>query len=228
MKNIIGGNGDSGQKLRRVAGSHPGLMSIIRQYAERELRIPPRYSTQRWLGSPQGWCTCSVSSPRPCPTPFTVSGRPARFTSPAGNSTPASRSRWPATRRTDADGATAGLALLSSRLRCCCMPPTGLAPSLTTKRSSGRSSRVCRRRTSRWRCPPSATGLPRGPYDERAPPRSDAAVPTRIAASDAVFRPSRTWTAGAANRYRHGHCGTRGALHTVACGSLTPESTVQG
>ena len=29
---------------------------------------------------------------------------------------------------------------------------------------------------------------------------------------------------GAAGRCRHGHCGTRGALHTVASGSLTPES----
>ena len=201
-------------------------MSIIRQCAESELRIPPRHSTPRWFGSPAGVVRMLGEQSTSVSDAFRVSVSPAWTTSRAGDSASASRSRWPATRRTDSDGATAGLALLSSRLRCCCVPPTGRTPSLTAKRSSGRSSRICRRRTSPWRSPPSATGLSRGPYCERASPRSDAAVPPSVAVSGAVRRPSRTWTAAAAGRCRHGHCGIRGALHTVARGSLTPESTV--
>ena len=50
-------------------------MSNTRQRPESEFRIPPRYSTPRWFGHLRGWCTCSVSSPRPCSTAFRASER---------------------------------------------------------------------------------------------------------------------------------------------------------
>ena len=118
---------------------------------------------------------CQVRSPSPCPTLFKASGRPARSNSRAGDSVPVSRSPWPGTRRTDSHGATAGRAPPSSRSLCCCAPRSGRVLLPTTGHSSGRSSRACRGRTSRWRSPRFATGLPHGPHHERRLCRNDSA-----------------------------------------------------
>ena len=124
----------------------------------------------------------------------------------------------------DSDGMTADRVPFGVRSRCCCGPPTGRAPWLTTGRSSERSSCGCRRRTSPWRSPRSATGLPRAPCGRRSSCRSTRRSRASDDASECARRPRRLWAAGPAGRHCHGHCGT---LRAVAFGSLTPESLVR-